>query len=324
MTKKVKSIMSVVLATLLIASLFAMPMGASAAVDNRITVNFEKPDDWGNDIYMYYYVDGGNNSQVPEWPGTKMTKLGADNSYIGFIYGLDEVRVMFTDGTKQTPGAFEPGIPAKASQWLIVEDGKYTVSDYFWIHVNQPTNSARVNEDHHVKIDLSEGNDFFLTFKDQDGNAVEPTGYTRTHRNGIYHYDYTFNFPTTGDKVIDVYYYYHSGTGYSGKSFTVDVQDTGSTGFTSDKYDVAVGETFTVKLLENVNYSTVICDENGEDVEPINFYHETVDGRTYRYMEFKLDEPGTKTLHRYIYNWRNPIYRMDTGDFVTINAWQNI
>lgn len=86
-------------------------------------VYFEKPSGWGSTVYAYLYDKSTSSYTAPAWPGTKMT--ADSNGYYKFSYSDDLVqpRIIFTDGTKQTPAAQKEG-------YKIVDNGIYSENGY--------------------------------------------------------------------------------------------------------------------------------------------------------------------------------------------------
>ncbi|MBR2175771.1 MAG: starch-binding protein, partial [Clostridia bacterium] len=79
-----------------------------------ITVKFEKPDDWGDDLNAYVY--GDERRENASWPGLPMTK-NSDGTYSYVVPGdINNPLIIFNDGKYQYPSANKPG--------LEVEEGK--------------------------------------------------------------------------------------------------------------------------------------------------------------------------------------------------------
>lgn len=83
--------------------------GLEPGTNDGITVNFTKPDSWGDDINIYVYQNGGSE-KIAAWPGEPMTK-NSDGTY-SYVIKTDVVtdpRLVFNDGKNQYPktGGFE-------------------------------------------------------------------------------------------------------------------------------------------------------------------------------------------------------------------------
>ena len=83
--------------------------GLEPGNNDGITVNFTKPDSWGDDINIYVYQNGGSE-KIAAWPGEPMTK-NSDGTY-SYVIKTDTVtdpRIVFNDGKNQYPktGGFE-------------------------------------------------------------------------------------------------------------------------------------------------------------------------------------------------------------------------
>lgn len=290
---------------------------------DRITVFFKKPADWSSDVKMYYYSNDDNQIALKPWPGVSMSKpFYNTDSYYGTITDMADVRVLFTDGTHQYPAQNQPGIPVKAGQELIYQDGKYTTAPYTWITIKQPTSGAMVGATYQLDISMTQGDDFPLYFYDEDHNAIDPVNQTEVRENGKCNRKYYFNFAQAGEKTIYVYYYYHSSMGYTGSSFNVKVS--GNTNYdyrlVSDKYTLNVGETYTLRTYNDGETYYRFYDENHNRIE-YNYVSYT---SNYTYYTFTANKLGKgQKIYSYISNRYNPSYEMSTGDFVTLDVWQN-
>eukprot|EP00833_Pecoramyces_ruminatium_P001399 jgi/Orpsp1_1/1175431/evm.model.c7180000053826.1 len=83
-------------------------------------VYFKKPNNWGNTIHAFIYQEGGDGMN---WPGQEMTFKESDNFYHLaveniYIFENDNLRIIFNDGTNQSPAKMEEGFP-------FVMDGVY-------------------------------------------------------------------------------------------------------------------------------------------------------------------------------------------------------
>lgn len=70
--KKSKKLLCVIMALIIALSAFGVMITANAASGD--TFYFQKPADWNDDIYVYWWSGSG----APSWPGVKMTKEGGD------------------------------------------------------------------------------------------------------------------------------------------------------------------------------------------------------------------------------------------------------
>lgn len=293
-------------------------------------LNFKKPSGWSDDVRFYYYTNDGKGISFTAWPGTKMSK-NSDGSYYATIYDMADARVMFTDGTHQYPAALQEGINVKDGEELLFQDGKYTVNKHSWIRIDQPFNTAYVNDSVVVKAIMDVGSDLPLMFYDTDKNAyVEPEGYTEIRENGKVIRNYTFKFSEAGVKNLEVRYYYHSGVGYTDQTVNFKVlehseYETIPYIFVSDKYDVNMGEEFTVTVKFNSSFYYTLRNEKGEVLTPKKI--ETIyEGEipAYDAMTFTADQIGQyQKLYFYQHVKPYPIPQ-DTGSFVTINVWQPV
>lgn len=87
-----------------------------------ITISFEKPSTWGNNINAYIYDESGSSvKMLKEWPGQAMT-ANADGVYT-LTYGntFTNPLVIFNDGTNQSPGA-------KLKGFAVVNDAYYNIN----------------------------------------------------------------------------------------------------------------------------------------------------------------------------------------------------
>ncbi|MBQ2825484.1 MAG: starch-binding protein [Clostridia bacterium] len=67
-----KKILSLILALIMVFSAFGVMLTVNAAAGDMFY--FQKPADWNDDIYVYWWSGSG----APSWPGVKMTKEGGD------------------------------------------------------------------------------------------------------------------------------------------------------------------------------------------------------------------------------------------------------
>lgn len=87
------------------------------SVEAGTTVYFKKPDDWKDPVNAYVYDEStGAVKQTAPWPGVPC-ELGEDGLYsYTFEESWDNVLIIFTDGSKQVPGAMEPGFVVEADK----------------------------------------------------------------------------------------------------------------------------------------------------------------------------------------------------------------
>lgn len=296
---------------------------------NRILVCFKKPADWSDNINIYYYSNDSGEVSFMNWPGVSMGTNETRDGYHYYISDMADVRVLFTDGVHQYPAAGVPGIPVSAGQELVFDEDKYTVNDYNWYNVDQPTTCAYVGEDYHINYIFTKGDDFPLSFYDEDGNLVRPVSKTYVYRNDKVYADYVFNFSETGSMTLYPYYYYHSSSGYLGKSASIDVLPTNTSNNSNeiyaDKYCVNLGETFTITVANSGEYYYYFADEDGNEVS-YDYSYSSFDGNgSYTNYVFTADKLGQyqKFICGLIPN-HSPYSRVLTDNFVTINVWNSI
>lgn len=82
------------------------------------SIFFTKPSGWSNTVYAYVYDEKSSSAVVTNasWPGVAMTKQSNGE----YSYALDDKvtsnsRVIFTDGSNQTPGSGQEGFAVKAN-----------------------------------------------------------------------------------------------------------------------------------------------------------------------------------------------------------------
>ena len=113
---------------------------------NSITLNFRKPNNWGNNIRAYFF-DASLNSTISGtagWPGQSMTRISGTPWY---SYTLDipsgtsanNVRVIFNDGNRQTVD-----LTRGTSGWFRVTGNSNGRATGVWSN-NCPINCAGVN-----------------------------------------------------------------------------------------------------------------------------------------------------------------------------------
>lgn len=95
----------------------------------RIKLTFVKPSNWSDDIRVYYYTNDSNEVSSMEWPGYSMMNNG-NGVYTYTITDMAYIRVIFTDGTNQTPFANTQGYPVIAGQHLIYNNGNIIYENY--------------------------------------------------------------------------------------------------------------------------------------------------------------------------------------------------
>lgn len=288
-----------------------------------IDIFFEKPAGWSSDIKMYYYSNDSNAVALTSWPGVSLNKrFNDDDHYYGYISDMANVRVLFTDGTHQYPAQNQPGIPVKAGQDLIYQDGKYITAESQWMTIKQPTNTAVVGDTYEVDISMTQGNDYPLYFYDENHNDIDPVNEVEVRENGKCYRKYYFNFTEAGTKKIYVYYYYHSSMGYTSYSFDVNVVNSfyGISAVVSDKYTLNTGEYFTLRAYVNEEFGYMFYDENNNEIYPDNV---TYIGN-YGFYTFTASKVGmNQKINLYVVYHHAPQYPVDTKNFVTLDVWQN-
>lgn len=96
--------------------------------EQPIKISFKKPTNWNNNIKIYYYTNDEREVELKSWPGFAMQNDGG-NWYSYTITDMDDVRVIFTDGTRQTPAMLQPGYAVKSGQSFVYQDGEYFYED---------------------------------------------------------------------------------------------------------------------------------------------------------------------------------------------------
>ncbi|MBE6052138.1 MAG: starch-binding protein [Clostridium sp.] len=82
-------------------------------------VYFKKPSDWGTPkIYAY-----SDEKQLSKWPGVEMEDIGDGIYKFTSPLGFHDMKVIFTDGIRQTPGQGQPGMSIEDAASVIYEDG---------------------------------------------------------------------------------------------------------------------------------------------------------------------------------------------------------
>lgn len=93
-----------------------------------IKILFKKPTNWNDKIRIYYYSNDEDEVQLKGWPGYTMQNDG--NGWFSYtITDMDDVRILFTDGTLQEPALLQPGFEVKSGQNLIYQDREYFYED---------------------------------------------------------------------------------------------------------------------------------------------------------------------------------------------------
>lgn len=82
-------------------------------------VYFKKPSDW-NTPKIYAYSD---ESEIAKWPGVEMENIGDDIYKFTSPKGFHDMKVIFTDGTRQTPGQGQEGMTIEDAASVIYEGG---------------------------------------------------------------------------------------------------------------------------------------------------------------------------------------------------------
>lgn len=93
-----------------------------------IKISFKKPTNWNNNIKIYYYTNDEREVELKSWPGFAMQNDGG-NWYSYTITDMADARVIFTDGTNQTPAMLQPGYEVKSGQSFVYQDGEYIYED---------------------------------------------------------------------------------------------------------------------------------------------------------------------------------------------------
>lgn len=94
-----------------------------------IKISFKKPTNWNDTVKIYYYSNDEDEVELKAWPGYAMQNDGGGwFSYT--ITDMDDVRVLFTDGTsRQEPAFLQPGYEVKTGQNLIYQDREVFYED---------------------------------------------------------------------------------------------------------------------------------------------------------------------------------------------------
>lgn len=94
-----------------------------------IKISFKKPVNWNDTVKIYYYSNDEDEVELKAWPGYAMQNDGGGwFSYT--ITDMDDVRVLFTDGTsRQEPAFLQPGYEVKTGQHLIYQDREVFYED---------------------------------------------------------------------------------------------------------------------------------------------------------------------------------------------------
>ncbi|MGN0537411.1 MAG: starch-binding protein, partial [Acutalibacteraceae bacterium] len=111
---KVKKILSFVLVTVMLLSMFAVPSAAVEGETDTVVVHYYNENGWENP-YIYYYSD---DSLPITWPGEAMTSEG--NGWYSFtITSSSQARVIFSNnGANQYPAQSEQGLLISGEQWF--------------------------------------------------------------------------------------------------------------------------------------------------------------------------------------------------------------
>lgn len=297
------------------------------AVSNHdIPLRFKAPANWSSNIYVYYYSNDTNQVALTPWPGKAMTVNNTKDGYHTFISDMADIRVLFTDGTHQYPASGQPGIAVSAGQQLIFDQNKYTVNEYDWYHLNQPTTCAFTGQDYTVSYDFDSSHYQDLSFRDQNGAHVMPVSEINVRNNDIITTKYTFNFSEPGTKILSTYYTDHSSTSKLDKDLKINVIEPdvlSSYNAFSDKYDVNLGDTFTITASD---FSTAFYyrfrDSAGNVIQYDRSYSTTINGKPYKNYVFTADKLGQyQVLDVNIVSSRDPIHDTNTAK-IMINVWK--
>lgn len=93
-------------------------------VDGSYNVYFLKPAGWGSSIYCYAYE--GETSNNSAWPGVAMESLGDDVYAYNLPEGWTAAQVIFNDGSRQIPGAQNPGLEWAAGTSMLYANSAWT------------------------------------------------------------------------------------------------------------------------------------------------------------------------------------------------------
>lgn len=299
-----------------------------AKSDNTIDIYFKKPSNWSSNIRCYYYTDDYGVVSFMDWPGVAMKNNHSDDDYYLYVRGYKNLKVIFTDGNNQYPSSGESGISVSASQELIFEKNKYTVTNHKYMDFYTPSSSANVNKDFHIYVTFTESSHDNVYFKDENDNVINPTSEVTTRKNGKYFTDYTVKFSKEGSYKLTPCYIYHSGE--------VQVRDNilnvnvfsenyyGGSYLISDT-DVNLGDTFTIKQYVPAKMNYYYYDSEGNELTPVSYDYKYESTGTYAYITFRTTKLGLnqkftcKASHAYA-----PYGRMDVNQEIAINVWKNI
>lgn len=86
-----------------------------------IEIRFQPPSSWSDSVHIYYYTDDERYIEHSSWPGEAMTAQD-DGWYTYTVSDMDNIRILFTDETRQLPSLLQEGQPAQSGQSLIFQD----------------------------------------------------------------------------------------------------------------------------------------------------------------------------------------------------------
>lgn len=295
MRRKFKSIICLVLAMVMMSSLFVVSASAANTEEENVRIVFHKPDGWGDNLYIHLWNAGSEDTQ---WPGVAMTK-NSDGTYTYTSSSITSCNFVVNDGNgNQTADLYAEGYVGVKDNcvfdmsdedvYLFFEKPANWSSDVRAYYYTNDNNEVALTDWPGVAMHKNYGEDtYYLTIDDMadirviftDGNNQYPSA----NQPGI---------PVTaGNELI-----YQDGKYTTAENIWVTVKE--------DVNYALVGEEFKVTISMNIgsDFPLVFDDENGNSVNPTRVVENEYNGKSVRDYYFVFNETGDKTIKiNYIY-----------------------
>lgn len=313
MKKKFKSIICLVLAMVMMSSLFVVSASAANTEEENVKIVFHKPDGWGDNLYIHLWNAGSEDTQ---WPGVAMTK-NYNGTYSYTSSSITSCNFVVNDGNgNQTADLYAEGYVGVKDNcvfdmsdeyvYLFFEKPENWSSDVRAYYYSNDENEVALTEWPGVAMTKNYGEDtYYLRISNMadirviftDGNNQYPSA----NQPGI---------PVTaGNELI-----FQDGKYTTAKNTWVSIKE--------PLNHVLVGDEFKVNISMNIgsDFPLYFYDENNNSVNPTRVTETKYNGKVNREYYFKFSEAGDKTIKVYYYYESSLSYTHEEFDVSVISS----
>lgn len=294
MKKILKSIICLVLAMVMMSSLFVVSVSATETDSENVKIVFYKPDSWGSNIHLHLWNAGSENTQ---WPGVAMTE-NYDGTYTYTSSSITSCNFVVNDA-----------------------NGNQTADLYANGYVGVKNNSVFAMSDEPVKLYFEKpsgwSSDIKAYYYSNDNNQVALTAWPGvamykhygedTYYLNIYDMadvrviftDGTHQYPaanqpgipvTAGNELI-----YQNGKYTTAKHSWISIEEPVNYALTGEEFKV------NISMDEGSDFPLYFYDENNNGVNPVRVVETEYNGKVNRQYYFTFNQAGDKTIKVYYY-----------------------